>query len=195
MKGIPVRQALERLDAAVRIGTAPSAVQLLSPGVNAELVRNGLASRALPTSAELEALYGWHNGTSAGPGTLLGSMWLLPGFYLLSLEEALSDYDTFKNDARWNPGYFPVFADGGGDFYVMDFDHKTEPPIRRFYSEWAEQPLEYESLAAMMETVAAAFESKAIYVDEAGYVDVDDEAFAIIAAQMNPRVPWWTDPV
>ncbi|BBE22194.1 hypothetical protein MN0502_10770 [Arthrobacter sp. MN05-02] len=47
----------------------------------------------------------------------------------------------------------------------------------------------------MMETAAAAFEAKAIYVDQAGYVDVDDEAFAIIAAQMNPRVPWWSDPV
>ncbi|BBE22195.1 hypothetical protein MN0502_10780 [Arthrobacter sp. MN05-02] len=52
-----------------------------------------------------------------------------PGSYLLSLEEALSDYDTFKNDARWSPSYFPVFADGGGDFYVLGFAHETEPPI------------------------------------------------------------------
>lgn len=106
--GTPIQQALERFDAAIRIGTPPSALQLLNPGVNSDLVRNGLASRALPTSAELEALYGWHNGTNAGPGVLLGSMWLLPGFYLLSLDEAISDYDTFKSDARWNLRHFPA---------------------------------------------------------------------------------------
>ena len=195
MTGIAIQQALQRFDAAIRIGTPPSVLQLLGPGIDAELVRTELASRALPTSAELEALYEWHNGTNASPETLLGSMWLLPGFYLLSLDESIADYDTFKNDAQWNASYFPVFADGGGDFYVLDFAHETEPPIRRFYSEWAEQPLEYESLSAMIETAAAAFEAKAIHVNGAGYVDVDDEAFAIIAAQMNPRVSWWTDPV
>lgn len=45
-----------------------------------------------------------------------------PGFYLLSLQEAIASYKVFVSDARWRTGWFSVFADGGGDFYVVDFD-------------------------------------------------------------------------
>lgn len=49
----------------------------------------------------------------------------------------------------------------------------------------------------MIDTTAAAFEAGAVYADETGFVDVDADAdaFATIAARLNPAVPWWTDPV
>jgi hypothetical protein len=195
MDGTSIQHALARFDAALRLGTPPSALQLLKPGVNADLVRDGLALYGLLTNAQLEALYGWHNGTNSNPGTVLGSMWLLPGFYLLGLDEAIANHTSFKDDSRWDPQWFPVFADGGGDFYIMDLSPKAAPAIRRFYLEGTEQPLHYESLAALIDTAAAALEAGAIYVDETGFVDVDADAFAIIAARLNPNIPWWTDPL
>jgi cell wall assembly regulator SMI1 len=188
-----MQRALDRFDAALRIGTPPSAFKLLNPGVEADLVRHELALNGLPTSSELEALYAWHDGTDASSGALLGQMWIIPGFYLLSLQEAAFDYATLKQDPRWKPPWFPVLADGGGDFYFIDFSADTTPVIRRYRFEEAEHPIEYESLASMIDTMAAAFETRAIEVDETEYVNVNHEAFTALAADMNPNVPWWTD--
>lgn len=190
-----IQHALTRFDAAVRLNAPPSALKLLKPGVEADLVKDGLDLCGLPRSADLESLYGWHNGTGSSPGTLLGQMWLLPGFYLIALDEAIAHHSAFKDDSRWDPLWFPVFADESGDFYVLDFRPKAAPVVRRFYLEETEQPLHYQSLAAMINTAAAAFETGAVYTDETGFVDIDDDAFTTIAARLNPTVAWWTDPV
>ena len=195
MSDLLTKRALERLDAVLQAGQGPTAWGLLNPGISISQIRDAVASQGLPYSPELEALYEWHDGTSgAGSGpALLGDMWLLPGFYLPSLDEAVTNYAVFRKDPRWNPNWFPVFADGGGDFYVIDFGNAPSRFVRHFRLEESEHPVEYRSLAAMIDTFAAAFESGAIFVDETGYVDVDDEAFNIVAARLNSDIPWWAD--
>jgi len=195
MSDLLTKHALERLDAALQAGRVPIAWGRLKPGIPSSQVRGALASLGLPDSPELEALYEWHDGTGSGSGALLEDLWLLPGFYLLSLDEAVTNYAAFRKDPRWRPGWFPVFADGGGDFYLIDFRNAASRVVRHFRLEEVEHPVEYGSLAAMLDTFAAAFESGAIFVDATGYVDVIDEAFDVIAARLNPDTPWWTDPV
>lgn len=196
MSDLLTKYALERLDAALQVGRVPTAWGLLNPGIPISQVRDAVASQGLPYSPELETLYEWHDGTGSGSeAALLGCLWLIPGFYLLSLDEAVTNYAVFRKDQRWNPNWFPVFADGGGDFYVIDFDNAPARVVRHFRLEEMEHPIEYRSLAAMIATFATAFESGAIFVDGTGYVDVNDEAFNAIAARLNPDIPWWTDSV
>lgn len=196
MSDLLTKYALERLDVALQVGRVPTARGLLNPGIPMNQVREAMASQGLPYSPELETLYEWHDGTASDLGAaLLGDLWLIPGFYLLSLDEAMTNYAAFRKDRRWNPLWFPVFADGGGDFYVIDFSNAPARVVRHFRLEEAEHPIEYRSLAAMIDTFATAFESGAIFVDGTGYVDVHDEAFNAIAAQLNPDIAWWTDSV
>jgi hypothetical protein len=46
----------------------------------------------------------------------------------------------------------------------------------------------------MFATIAAAYRTGVFFVDSDGYLEEDDERFRQLAAQLNPHIPWWTDP-
>lgn len=179
-----VKNALRRLDRNVLLN-------LLREGVPAEEVRAALESARLPTSRELEAFYGWHNGL--GDGGVIGEVTIFPGFYLLSLQEAIANYKIFVSDARWRTGWFPVFADGGGDFYVVDFGSSSEAAVRHFWIEKLECPVEFLSLGDLLSTIAAGYERNIIVVNSDGDLSMDYFAYAALANEMNPAVDWWRD--
>lgn len=166
---------------------------LLRPGIPPEQVREGLARVGLPSTPDFEALYGWRDGTNAGQGVPLDDLHLFPGFYLLSLEDSLANYRAFASDSRWTSGWLPVFANGGGDFYIVDMSGPALGHVRHFRIDEAEHPVEFNSLAAMIETVAAGFDRGLFFVDSDGYLEMDDLAFATVAARINPDVAWWRD--
>lgn len=43
----------------------------------------------------------------------------------------------------------------------------------------------------MMTTFRAAFQQQVFFVDTDGYLDMRDADFALLAARLNPGVPWW----
>jgi hypothetical protein len=89
--------------------------------------------------------------------------------------------------------WLPVFANGGGDFYVVDFSSGSdlEHPVVGFMLDEAEHPIEYESLPAMIATIAECFEEGAFFVDDRGYLEVDDGRHVEIARRNNPRLAIW----
>jgi hypothetical protein len=177
-----IEKALQRLDRRVLL-------EMLQEGLPAEVVRSSLAPVGLTASPELEALYGWKNGTAADPVAVLGDIYLFPGIYLLSLEDAVVNYQAFVTDARWKVGWLPLFADGGGDFYVLDLSRPAGAPVRHFRIEESEHPIEYGSLQAL----AAGFDRGIFFVNPRGYLDMDDLVFGELAAELNPDVDWWHD--
>jgi cell wall assembly regulator SMI1 len=118
---------------------------------------------------------------------------LFPGFYFLSLEDAVANYRAFVADPRWTPGWLPLFANGGGDFYVTDVSGEPAGVVRHFRIEESEHPVEFLTIGSMLATVAAGFERAIFFVDADGYLEMDDLAYADLAAQLNPGVPWWVD--
>ena len=92
------------------------------------MVRSSLAAVGLTSIRELEELYGWKNGTSIAGVAAVDDIHLFPGFYLLSIEDAVANYRAFAPDARWMGGWLPVFANGGGDFYVLDLNTSAGVP-------------------------------------------------------------------
>ncbi|GAA2183127.1 SMI1/KNR4 family protein [Brooklawnia cerclae] len=167
----------------------------LQPGLSAETIRTTLASVDLPSAPELEALYGWHDGTATPPGVKLGSIYLLPGYYLLSLEDAVANYKAFVGDRRWTTGWLPVFADGGGDFYVVDFTAPSPNPVRLFWIDEDEAPIEFGSITAMLNTIGQGYERGVFVNDEHGYLEMDSLDFEKVAAELNPDIKWWTEDV
>lgn len=179
-------EGLERLHRRVLLAA-------LRPGVPAVHTRSVLEASALPSNPQVEALYRWRDGTDMGGGVLSGDVWLFPGYFFLSIEDAVLEYRLRVDDPRWSPGWFPVFANGGGDFYVVDFTLGADGPIRHFEVYAHEQPVEFLSLESMLRTVVAGFEREVFFVNRRGYLEMDYREFESLCAKLNPEVAWWAD--
>src|SRR4051812_5651108 len=88
-----VEQALERLE-------RDRLLRSLQPGLAASAVQSALRGAGLSSRPELETLYGWRNGTATA-GVILDDIDLFPGFYLLSIEDAVANYRAFASNPRW----------------------------------------------------------------------------------------------
>lgn len=126
-------------------------------------------------------------------GLPLGSSYLFPGFYLLTIEDALANYAAFVANLRLDSKWLPVRADGGGDFYVIELGGGLAGSVRRFRIDESQHPIQFESLGAMFETIARGFESSVFFVNRNGYLDMDGGEISAVAAALNPLVPWWND--
>jgi hypothetical protein len=183
---VAIEKALQRLERRVLL-------EALQEGLPVEAVRSSLAAVGLTSSPELEGLYGWKNGTSTAGVGAVDDIHLFPGFYLLSLEDAVANYQAFATDSRWTAGWLPLFANGGGDFYVLDLSLSAGSPVRHFRIDESEHPIEFGSLQALLATLATAFDRGVFFVDPNGYLEMDDLVFGGLAAELNPDVAWWRD--
>ncbi len=181
-----IETALRRLDRQVLLRS-------LQEGLPAEAVRSSLGTVGLTSSGELESLYAWRNGTSTAGVAAVDDVHFFPGFYLLSLEDALANYRAFATDPRWSTGWLPLLANGGGDFYVLDLSSSAASPVRHFRIEESEHPIEFDSLQGLLTTLAAAFDRGIFFVDPSGYLDMDDLVFGELAAELNHDIDWWRD--
>lgn len=186
-------RALSQIEASLQGLERDVLAGALRPGLPGEAVRSALGSVGLAVNSELEQLYDWHGGTSTAGIAAVDDIHLFPGFYLLSIEDAIANYRAFVTDERWTPGWLPIFANGGGDFYVADLGSAAGSPVRHFRIDEVEHPIEFPSLGAMVSTLAQAFEREIFFVDQHGYLDMDDLIFGSLAAKLNPDVAWWAD--
>ena len=186
-------RALSQIEASLQGLERDVLAGALRPGLPGEAVRSALGSVGLAVNSELEQLYDWHGGTSTAGIAAVDDIHLFPGFYLLSIEDAIANYRAFVTDERWTPGWLPIFANGGGDFYVADLGSAAGSPVCRFRIDEVEHPIEFPSLGAMVSTLAQAFEREIFFVDQHGYLDMDDLIFGSLAAKLNPDVAWWAD--
>ncbi len=160
----------------------------LLPGLPRDAIRERLARAGLGVPPDLRDLYSWRNGTRVEAGTDLDSVHFFPGFWLLSLDDALTSHVAFRDDPRWDSAWLPVFANGGGDFYALD---TRESPFHviGFMIDQSDQLVEYETLGHMVNTLAELFAEGAFFVDDRGYLEADDRRHAEIARRNNPHLP------
>lgn len=165
----------------------------LNDGLEEKEVRTQFEINRLEPTCELIELYQWRNGTKVKKGTVLDEVQIIPGFHLLSLEDALSDYQAMKNDSRWNPHWFPVFANGGGDFYAVDLSQSNSvgAPVIGFVLGEPVQEIEYRNLEAMLRTFVECYEKGIVFRTKEGYLEMDDNVQAKIAKKYNPDVEFW----
>lgn len=178
-------------DALLRLGRRVL-LQSLQPGLPGARAHEAFGQVGLNPPPELVTLYGWRNGTST-ERVSLDDIHLFPGFYLLSVDDAVANYQAFVTDSRWRTGWLPVLANGGGDFYVVDLSSSASSPVRHFRIDELEHPIEFSSLSSLLETLAEAFERGVFFVDPGGYLEMSDRAFGDLAAELNPDVDWWRD--
>lgn len=166
-------------------------LQALRLGLSAGEVQTTLGEIGLRALPELQEMYAWRNGTSTAGLAAVDGIHVLPGFYMLPLDDVVANYRTFTRSPRWNTGWLPLFANGGGDFYLVDLSLPEHAPVRHFRIEEPTHPIEFDSIGDMLRTLAAAFERGIFYVDGDHHLEMDDRDFSALAAQLNPNVLWW----
>lgn len=169
------------------------APDLLQPPLSLDAIRAQAKVLPFALTGEVESIYQWRNGTKAEAGTLLEFLYFFPGFYFLSLEEAIERYQELEDAPQWQKGWFPLFENGGGDYYVVPCKKKraATSEIIGFLHGEPEQAAEYESLEAMVQTIEACFREGAFFVDDDDTLDTDYDQHEEIARQFNPTIPEW----
>jgi hypothetical protein len=113
-------------------------------------------------------------------------MWLFPGFYLLTLDEAL---ECVKLRTSWRKGDWPILGDGAGDYYSLALTSSAPCPIVLRESDEADSDaIAYDSFAAMLETLICSFREGVFFLDDGGYMDMDDASHAELVRKMNSLV-------
>lgn len=185
---------LDRVAAALQRMHQPS-VGRLQPPLPAAASRAALASVGLAITGEMERLYAWRNGMSSATGDLLTDLWFFPGFWFPPLEEAVRNYRERIVAPQWRKGWFPIFLDGAGDFYLVPCrkTRRETTGVIGFIHGEPEQAIEYTSLASMIKSLAEAYDSGAIVVDSDGALEFDEDGFRRIAARLNPGIELWQE--
>jgi len=162
------------------------AAHVINRGISrGEIERLIGSGRILSFPAELFRLYGWRNGTRVEAGDQLDGLHFFPGYYFLSFEDALASYLLFENDSRWDCSWFPIFANGGGDYYALDI--RTGKVIGFLLGESDQLP-EFDSITAMIRTLAECYEKGIFFLDSSGYLEVNDQRQIEIARKLNPGI-------
>lgn len=165
--------------------------KLLGPGLDFAQIAQLTNELPFKLSPELVVLYSRVNGCTTRDRRL-GDLWIIPGYRLLALEEAIEVYGQQRRYAarRWKAAWFPVLTDDAGDFFVVACGARAARSVIAFENEEPRQEVEYVSLDRMLKTFAEGYEKGAFSVRR-GDLDVDDEKLASIARKHNPRVARW----
>lgn len=167
---------------------------LIRPGLAPEEVDAHEARLPFLLPEEVRQLFLWRDGTVVEEGDQLDVLQFFPGFYFPSLDEAVTVFDERRDAPQWEPGWFPVFMDGAGDFYlaVCESDRrKATTEIVGFLHGEPEQVVEYESLDAMTKVIEACYAEGAFFVDADGTLEMDDDLHRQIANRFNPGIALW----
>ena len=167
------------------------AAKLLQAGLSSAEIARVQATLPFKLTAELRALYRASNGVQLKPRTTLNELQVIPGYYLLSLSDAAREYRQQQGAPQWRKGWFPIFANGAGDYYLVPCAPASRGVIGFLRGE-PEQPIEYASVTAMFQTFAQCFAQGAFYVKRRDFT-IDDDKHRQIAIKLNPRVRLWRE--
>ena len=151
----------------------------------------GLSKMSLAET--LNSLEGWFD--RAGRTTLLDALRsdieVLPGFYFLSLADALSVRAENLTSGAWDPNWLPLLTDGAGYHFAVDLNGESDPPVRRCEFDEVDHPVAFMSIADMISTIEQGYARGVFTVDGRGYLSMDQGEFEALGAEMNPEADAW----
>lgn len=153
------------------------ALKHLLPGLGERQIRQEFSACGLVASEGTLSLYSWHNGSDPNSPNEIGDLTIIPGFYLLTLEEAVQLRETFLDDPRWRPDWVPFMADGGRDFYVSSGSLGSDGEVLHFCIDEVETPTLSKSMSEFLEKIAHCFSAGIFFVDDEGLYEMDDLSY------------------
>lgn len=188
-----IQQCVEFIEGYLRRFDRP-VIERLQSGVSIKVIHDSLNALHLAPPSDLVALYTCHDGTKIKKGDSLDDAHFFPGFYWLSLSDALNTYKAFFSDPRWRKSWLPIFGNGGGDFFAVICEENSPDfgSIVGFRVGQLEQPIKFEDILSMLQTVSRCYE-QGLYFLSNGYLEADDLKAAMIAKELNPNLGYYKD--
>lgn len=168
-------------------------ISYLNEGVAAQEIQEQFSKISLQPNKDLITLYSWRNGTKESDEVTLGELAFFPGFYFMSLQECLATYIELEDTLGWKKSWFPIFANGGGDFYAVNLDIERQGEIVGVYIYEESPSVEYNSLESMLKTFDECYKEGIIFRNSEGYLDMDYYKHAEIAHRINPNLNIWVN--
>jgi cell wall assembly regulator SMI1 len=169
----------------------PGFLDRLNPGIESYDVLNFFTTNSLVIPNELIELYSLSNGSNIPFGDQYDLFHLFPGYYLMPFQEATHIYRLKKMDELWSPDWFPIFSNGGGDYYVIKCSKEEKFPIIGFLVGGIEPEIEYTNLPSMLKTIADCFDSGAFYMTDERYLEILIDKEVVISRSNNQGLPRW----
>ena len=187
-----IEEALDRIISWFKSQDMPL-IELLEPGLSTASIKAQSNSLPIQLPEDLIRIYLWRNGTTLSQEHNLNSHYFQPGYYLLSLKNAMHYYQIYRAGANWDPFWFPILASGGGDFYVVvcGSDVRENGQILNFIRGENDTPRIYLNIKTMIFTIAECYDSGAYFLDEFGFLKINYKLEAEIAQELNPGVEEW----
>ncbi len=143
-----------------------------------------LKDTGLKIPNELVELYKICQGSAIKTGDKLDDFHFFPGFYFIPIERAIFFYNNYKDDKRWNKNWFPIFANGGGDFYCVNCSDEDKSPIIEFMLDYDIEVV-HESVTNMLKTIDTCYKNEIYYLDDENYLEMDYDKEEIIRKKIN----------
>jgi hypothetical protein len=144
---------LEKLDVALRRAAPAKADALAAGAKKAALAKLGKVAKDAP---ELAVWFAWHDGQ-----TSRASLSPEDNRYLLSIEDALDAAKFLAEEASgWKKSWFPLFANGGGDYVVYETAAgKSKGALVAYWHDEEGRVVEHASLSAWAEQATCALDA------------------------------------
>jgi len=167
---------------------------LLKPGLTDDALQSNSLRLPLHIPQSAIELFKWHNGTEQGVATF-NDMWFFPGYFLVSLEEAIDIYLELRKEVpeRWDSNWLPIFDSGSGDYCAIACglmpSADGEVIVYRIGDVSTES--EFSTLESMLQTISTCFENGAYSVAPTGEFDQDDSQVSKTARRLNLNIRRW----
>lgn len=157
------------------------------PGMNPDDIMREMLAEGLDIPEELLNLYAYCDGTSTHEGEIIGSIQFFPGYYWMSLGDALNVYRAVSKSSEWSGSWLPIFASGGGDFYAVVCDSNSPyfGEVVGFVLGESKQIVEFKDISSFFETIQRSFTDGAFFQSE-GRLKADYPQMRAIARQVQP---------
>jgi len=156
-------------------------------GVDTAMVTAKLRSLGLHAPADLVQLYSLCDGTETVEGEVLDDIHLIPGYYWIKLDESVVIYRSLIRDQRWSTNWFPIFSNGGGDFYAVICNENSSDfgGIVGFIVGESDHLVEFANVTTLFKTIDRSFSENAFFVTD-GYLEADYPKMRAIARAAQP---------
>ncbi len=168
---------------------------MLNPGLAEPVARE--MTYAVPTVIPDSAyeFYARRNGYS-GPVGGRGGGDFFPGWYMMEMKKCIDVYQMCCDEPMvvWKHNWFPIFRTCGADFYgVVCHEAPTDdgPIIHSGEGDDDIGTPEFESLEAMLKSVADGYADGVFQTNQDGFFMTDWRRFGEIARKYNPTVRRW----
>ena len=142
-------------------------VDLLLPGAAA----SDLDGAGIQPS-DVRDWFGWRNGVAERPGQTQGDVSLIPGYWPVSLAEALRMKLSYEGDPVLGESWIPILASGGGDIYAAVWKGGSVPSVAGVLLGESTE-IEFPTIETMLDLFIACYDQGAYFVGANGYLEAD----------------------